>query len=334
MTHDADLSSASRHWRNIPQQVKPRAMSREGRWRLTLRLLRAAGGLAALVVAAWGAVQAVAVWRGDPAALSAGTAAIPLQRLTLATDGVLDRAWLERTLALPANATLAQLNLAQLRGRVLAGGQAREATLTRDYPATLAVRVAEHTPVARLRVAGEAGGPDRTLLVALDGVVYEGVGYAPALLASLPWLDGTRLVRRDGGFVPLAGMRQVSNLLSEAQAEAPLLYRSWRVVSLARLQSDGAIEVRAQDGLRVIFGTQDDFFPQLARLTLLLDSLQAQGTGPITQVDLSLPSPDSARPAGIPVTLADPGIPGAPAAAPAPPSAPTLKNFHPLTLEF
>ena len=328
MTHDADLLSSSRHWRNIPQQVKPRAMSREGRWRLALRLLRAAGGVGALGVAAWGAAQAVAVCRGDPAALDAGTAAVPLQHLSLSTDGVLDRAWLARTLALPANATLAQLNLAQLRARVLASGQAREATLTRDYPATLAVRVAEHTPVARLRAAGAGAEPGRTLLVARDGVVYEGVGYDPAMLASLPWLDGTRLVRRDGGFVPLAGMGQVSNLLSEAQSEAPLLYRSWRVVSLARLQSDGAIEVRSQDGLRVIFGTQDGFFPQLARLTLLLDSLRAQGAGPVTQVDLSLPGQDPARPAGIPVTLAPPGTPAAP------PSPPVLRNFHPLTLEF
>jgi cell division septal protein FtsQ len=326
MTRDTDLLSSSRHWRNIPQQVKPRAMSREGRWRLALRLLRGAGGVAALGVAAWGARQAVVVWHGDPAALAAGSGVVPLQHLALTTDGVLDRAWLARTLALPAGATLAQLNLAQLRGRVLASGQAQEATLTRDYPATLAVRVAEHTPVARLRAAGAASAPARTLLVARDGVVYEGVGYDPALLASLPWLDGTRLARRDGGFVPISGMGPVAKLLTDAQSDAPLLYRTWRVISLARLLSDGAIEVRAQDGLRIIFGTQDDFFPQLARLTLLLDNLRAQGVGPIAQIDLSLQGQDPSRPAGIPVTLAAPGL--------ATPSVPAFPNFHPITLEF
>jgi cell division septal protein FtsQ len=321
MNRELETLPSARHWRSIPQQVKPRAMSREGRWRLALVLLRWAGGAVAVAVVAWGAGQAALVWRGDPSALPGGTPAVPLQHLTLATDGVLDRAWLERTLALPARASLPQLNLAQLRGRILASGQAREATLIRDFPATLAVRVAERSPVARVMTPGA----DRPLLVAPDGVVYDGVGYDPALLATLPWLDGIKLARRDGVFAAIPGMQYVASLLSEAQADDPALYRTWQVVSLARLQSDGDLEVRTRAGLRVIFGTQEHFFRQLARLDLLLDTARARGAPAIAQIDLSLPSQDPARPAGIPVTFAA-TVTGA-AAPPAP--APASLNFFP-----
>jgi cell division septal protein FtsQ len=315
MTRELESIPSARHWRSIPQQVKPRAMSREGRWRLALVFLRGAGGAIAVTVAGWGAWQAVGVWRGDPAALPGGAAAVPLQHLMLTTDGVLDRAWLERTLALPARSSLPQLDLPLLRGRVLASGQAREATLVRDFPATLAVRVAERSPVARIMTQGPDSAA-RALLVARDGVVYDGVGYNPALLASLPWLDGIKLARQDGGFAPIPGMAHVAKLLSDAQSDAPMLYRTWRVVSLARLQSDGDIEVRSSDGLRAIFGTQEEFFPQLARLDTLLDTARGQGAPAIAQIDLSLPSQDSARPAGIPVTFAAAGAAAPPASAP------------------
>jgi cell division protein FtsQ len=322
MNRESAPPPAARHWRNLSQQVKPRAMSREGRWRLALGFLRWAGAALAVAVAGWGAWQAAAVWRGDPAALPGGATAAPLQHLLLTTDGVLDQAWLKRTLALPDRASLPQLNLAQLRGRILASGQAREAALIRDFPATLAVRLAERTPVARVMAQGADAAP-RALLVARDGVVYDGVGYHPALLDSLPWLDGIRLVRQDGGFAPIPGMAHVAQLLSDAQSDAPLLYRSWLVVSLARLQSDGDLEVRTREGLRVVFGTQEEFFPQLARLDLLLDTLRAHGAAAVAQIDLSLPSQDSARPAGIPVTLAADA-----ASAPPPPAFGNFSTTH------
>ena len=198
MSRAAETPPTARHWRNIPQQVRPRAMSAEGRLRLVLTALRWTGGAVALLLAGWGAWQAAAVWRGDAAALRDGAEAPPLRQLVLKTDGVLDQPWLARTLALPAGTTLAQLNLADLRARVLTSGQVHEATISRDFPATLTVRITERSPVARLRVAG-ARGP-LSLVVASDGTVYEGVGYLPALLDSLPWLDGIRLARRGPGF--------------------------------------------------------------------------------------------------------------------------------------
>ncbi len=63
----------------------------------------------------------------------------------------------------------------------------------------------------------------------------------------------------------------MSDLLASAKLEAENLYRTWEVVSLARLASDGEIEVRTRDGMRVVFGTHEDYLRQIARLDLLVD---------------------------------------------------------------
>ena len=66
-------------------------------------------------------------------------------------------------------------------------------------------------------------------------------------------------------------MKAVSDLLASAKLEAENLYRTWQVISMARLASDGEIEVRTRDGMRVIFGTREDYLRQIARLDLLVD---------------------------------------------------------------
>ena len=76
-------------------------------------------------------------------------------------------------------------------------------------------------------------------------------GFDPAMVATLPWLDGVKLARRGAGFAPIAGMKAVADLLASAKLEAEGLYRTWQVVSLARLASDGEIEVHTRDGMKV-----------------------------------------------------------------------------------
>jgi cell division protein FtsQ len=271
MNRDSASVPAARSWRDIPQQVKPRAMSPRGRQRLVRGLLSWAGGGISLLLVAWGAWEVTAVWRGDSAGLPGAAKAAPLKYLEISTNGVLDRAWLARTLALPKDATLTGLDLERLRARLLASGQVAAATIIRQFPATLEVDISERQPVARLRLQ-QGGSPARDFLAASDGVIYDGTGYDPAMIASLPWLDGVKPVLQGGGFTPIANMKRVADLLAQAKLEAEPLYRTWRVVSLAGLEADGEIEVRTQSGLKVIFGTQEDFFPQLARLDLLLDT--------------------------------------------------------------
>jgi len=274
---DPNNNPAGRSWRDIPQPVKPRAMSREGRRRLAWSILRfsvAVIVIAGVLVGVW---QVTSELRENSRNLPA-VAAIPLNPPRLQTDGFLgaDATWLVRTLALPRGATLISLDLDELRDRLLAQTQVRTAVLTKIFPSTLSVRLTERMPVARV-MAQLASGEPQSLLVARDGVVFPGIGYEAAMINTLPWLEPMKLARTAAGFQPIDGMGVASDLIAKAKLEAEHLYASWRVVSLARLNADAEIDVRTQGGGIIVFSATSDYFTQLANLDLTLDRIAAQG---------------------------------------------------------
>jgi len=246
-------------------------MSGGGRRRWVLASLRVAAVSAVTVSLGWAAWKMMDVMRHGPGEIPAAMKKAPVEVvLVLVTDGVLDHPWAVSTLALPAGVSLLDLNLPKLREKLLASGQVKTANLTLSLPDTLAVTISERSPVARLTAAIPGVGLQE-LLVARDGVVFKGVDFDPAMIETLPWLEGFTLSRQRGEFLPIPGMEAVAELLAKAKLEAEERYRTWEVVSLARLSSDGELEVRTQIGTRIIFGTRDDYFRQLSRLDLVLD---------------------------------------------------------------
>ncbi len=300
-------------------------MSAEGKRRATLRMLKIAGTVVSLGLLAWGGLEVADALRDQPGSASSVPSA-PLSELVLATDGVLDRAWVSRTLALPRGASLMSLDLFQLRARLLASGQVRAATLTKNFPATLAVNLSERSPVARLQVQDS---PDeaRTLLVARDGTVFEGINYDPKLVETLPWLAGLRLTRQGGVFQPVPNMETVADLLAKAKLEAEHLYATWRTVSLEFLAKDNEIKVATRDGQAITFSTTEDYFRQLANLDAILDAAKAHPERALREINLAVGSQVPA--AFSPASPAD-GAPATPVR-PAPPAsrAPLFTGFNP-----
>ncbi|MDO8540013.1 MAG: FtsQ-type POTRA domain-containing protein [Opitutaceae bacterium] len=284
MTHDLINLPAPRSWRDIPQPVKPRAMSASGRWRLFAAGLRVTFVLTLIGSFAWGVWAIARSLRGLPISDSIAAQKIPMRPPQLATDGVHTTEWLSRTLALPAGVTLMELNLEKLRDRLLGDGQVLTARLTRNFPDRLAVQITERFPVARAMT--EWAGRQLPLLVAGDGTIFAGEGYDDELLRTLPWLDGVTISRRGDGFSPIAGMEAVTELLGKARLEAEHLYRSWQIVSLARLELDRELEVRTSEGATIVFNAAADFFPQLAKLDYMWEQI-AKAAGPL-RIDLSL----------------------------------------------
>jgi cell division protein FtsQ len=84
-------------------------------------------------------------------------------------------------------------------------------------------------------------------------------------------------------------MDVVADLLGKARSEARDLYAGFRVVSLERLATDRVLLVRTESVDAVRFGTQEDFFRQLARLDLILEQVRGKNPGAkIKSVDLSV----------------------------------------------
>lgn len=308
------VTPVARSWRDIPQSVAPRAMSAEGRRRRVFSTGKLVATGALTIAAIWGGLEIWRTWETAPQTLAAASKSEPVKTIDLRTDGVLDLDWVRGVLVLPRNAALMELDLSVLQSRLAASGQVRTAVLVRKFPSTLVVTLQERTPVVRIRAA-LGGAEPSDLVVARDGTVYAGSGYASDLIDSLPWLAGVSLTRAGDGFAPLKGLDTLAELLAVTQANAPALYRSWNVVDLARLATDGEIIVRSEAVPEVVFGTRDDFFTQVA----LLDST-------IEQISLN---PALGRPSRINLAVGGRQVPVAFGGAPArvPEAAPKTPTF-------
>ncbi|MBI5380278.1 MAG: FtsQ-type POTRA domain-containing protein [Opitutae bacterium] len=318
MSDSSQTLPSARSWRDIPQEVQPRAMSKSGRRRHALAVAKTLGGLVLGGAAIWAAVEVYTVIDHNPKRLATATQAVPVRTLRLTSDGPLNEAWLTRQLALPKGVSLVELDLAKAQERLLACSQVRAAVLTKSFPDALHVTINERVPVARL-MAQSRDGQLREFLVARDGIVFEGEGHAADTRGTLPWLDlgDARLMRRGDGFAPIGGMDVVAELLARAHLEADHLYRTFEAVSLARFATDHLIEVRTSEIRTVVFTTKDDFFRQLAKLDKIRDELRPSAVAPMTKVDLSLgshvpvvvgalPAPTPSRAVAAPKPVADP----------------------------
>lgn len=304
MSAPPDDMPKTRSWRDIPQEIAPRRMSPVGRRRLTLGAARTLASIVAIGAIAWGGFEIWRTFKNDPQRLAAVSDSRPVETIKLKTDGVLDDAWLAETLDLSPTAGLMELDLYAMRSRLTASGQVRRAVLVREFPATLQVILEERSPVVRLKA--RLGGPDaRTFMVAHDGTVFDGTGYESSVVRSMPWLGGVRLRREGDGFQPLEGIDRLTDLLSTARNGVPSRYATWRVVSLARMSSDGQILVQTTEVPEIIFGVREDFYSQIARMDLILAETKRRSASPVRSIDLSVGA------AQVPVALHQP-IPNSP----------------------
>jgi cell division protein FtsQ len=301
---------STRTWRDIPQNVTTKGMTCEGKKRLAFAVGNIVGLALVIGAAGWGIYELVSVWENNPSRITAAASSVPLREIALRTDGVLDKAWVMRTLELPKGARLMELDLPTLQERLLATGQVQTAVVTRKFPDVLAVTIQERSPVARIMAQVGTGEP-QAYMVARDGSVYQGVGYDLQLAETLPFLDGVKLVRSGSGFARIEDLDQVSDLLGAARANAPALYRTFRVVSLARFAVDATITVKSTEVDAITFGVvSDGFYKQLARLDYILDETRRQNPSqPLKAVNLAVGGSQVPVAFDIPTVTADGRVP-------------------------
>jgi hypothetical protein len=269
----------TRSWRDIPQPVRRVSMGREGKKRLFMAIGNIVGLVLVLGAAGWGIYEVVHLWETNPSRLTAPTKGVPIRDFAVRTDGVLDKAWVQRTLELPKTASLMELDLVDLKRRLEASGQVSKAVIERRFPDILGITLQERTPVAQvMALIGDAAPV--SFMVARDGMVYSGFGYDPAMAGYLPYIDGVKLVREGAGFSRIEGMESVADLLGTAQVSAPALYRTFKIVSLARFALDRTLAVKSTEVDVITFGSsQDSFYRQLARLDYILEETRRQNAG-------------------------------------------------------
>lgn len=313
-----EFQPATRSWRDIAQQVKPRAMSREGRRRYVVGGMKTAAAIGALTLLVGGGLWLAKAWSDNPGRFSAAIGQPVVAKLVLETNGALNEPWVRATLALPERITLMEVDLLMLKARLLRDPQVEAATVSRIFPASLVVELTERLPVARLR---EPGG--ETLLVARDGVSFRGQGFSAEAVAALPFLVGVEPDAQGGVPERIAGMDTVADLLARTRDLAPHLLERWTEIDVSRLAYDGLVEVHANDIPRIIFSKEYGFSDQLA----WLDWARDQAPGPLKLVNVGLGPRVIAEPA-TPETAVKPGARPA-GSAPAPRPAAVSAAAHP-----
>ena len=281
----------TRTWRDIPQPVTPRirTLGREGKKRLAMAVGNIVGLVLVLGAAGWGVFEVVTLWETNPARITAPTKGVPLRDYVVRTDGVLDKAWVRRTLDLPKSASLMEVDLVDLKRRLEESGQVSKAVIERRFPDVLVVTLQERTPVARV-MARIGDATPVSFTVSRDGMVYSGFGYNPEMVGALPFIDGVKLVREGSGFERIEGMDTVADLLGTAQVSAPALYHTFKIVSLARFGLDRTLAVKSSEVEQITFGSsQDGFYRQLARLDYILEETRRQNApGQLKSVNLAI----------------------------------------------
>lgn len=290
MSQTSSNSPTTRSWRDIPQPVAPRRiLGREGKKRVAMAIGNVVGLVLLLVAGGWGLFEVINLWETNPTRITAPTKGVPIRDFAVRTDGVLDKSWVQQTLALSKTASLMELDLVALKRLLEESGQVSKAVIERRFPDVLVVTLQERTPVARVMARMGDAAPV-AFMVSRDGMVYSGSRYDTSMSEALPFIDGVRLVREGFGFARIEGMDAVADLLGTAQASAPSLYRSFKIVSLARFNLDRTLTVKSTEVEVITFGSsQDSFYRQLARLDYILEEARNQSSvGQLKSVNLAI----------------------------------------------
>ena len=218
---------------------------------------------------------------------------LPVDSLKYATDGVLSRNFIKRTLQIPENATLMDLELKDLRSKLEREPQIAFARVRRRFPSTLQVEISEHKPLYRLFIRAKKGIPEMWL-VSGAGVIYKGKDFRNATLSALPYLNpDPGLLKKDerNGYQRIPVLEKVSPLLEIARSDFPELYREWKVVSFLRPDADesdpGAHILIKSKGVKEVRFAPRDYRAQLRRLKYLLLEPGFQNNKSIDSIDLS-----------------------------------------------
>ena len=277
----------SKTWKDIDQDVRAKSMSSTAFKRMMLARCRKAILFVAVLAGLAGATKLLLMRADFSEALTEAGRALPVKAIETSSDA-LDREWILDYLDLNrANMNLLSFDLAEMKARLEAYPQVRSAELARELPDTLHISIEEREPVARALAADVERGRV-TLLVDREGVVWEGRGYDRKRIDALPYLDGIRLKRDEGRFQRIKGMEVVDDLLSEAQAIAPHLYSSWKVVSLASWPN---LVVKSEFAREAVFGANPKGYRrQLSELDYIIDHHKSRSVTRVARVDLTMNS--------------------------------------------
>ncbi len=280
---------SGRDWKSLRQAPTRKPGTRIAWWRRakirfhTVALcLAGTCGFAFLVVA-------VSYFTSNPLEVNLAGPSGTVDVIDFQTNGSLGKAWAVKTLDIPKETRLMDLNLHALKKRIESEGQVSSVILQRRYPHMLRIKVTEHLPILKIYIADPELGK-KCLLVSESGVVFEGIGQPEQMVGGLPILFGGKLLKDSEGFLPLKVVSKIKPLLDAARKKYPHIFRDWNRIRYESLEGQdalvGLVRINSPLAKEVIFSTEMDFMTQLERLDYVLNYSNREGWTPLSLVDL------------------------------------------------
>ena len=278
-------------WKPIPQKAGKQSITRESKIVRMRRLFQ----FATISLGAGSVVLGLSLlgyyFINTPKAPAIHSAAASFIGLDIETDGVLPPSWIEFRMGLEQNLGLMQIDMSRLKATLERFPQIKEASIEREFPSILRVRVRERFPVFRMKVKKE-NGESQMLLVDAEGFVFRNIKFQDHLISRLPYLAKVDLHRNGNGYHPIRSVPCLSELFHVARRDFPELAREWRVVYadqliMAETFTKGYIRVMSRGVKEILFSPQN-FGKQLENLQYILDSHGGPSVSSISRVNLSL----------------------------------------------
>jgi len=278
-------------WEKIPQKTGKQTITRESRIIRIRRLMR----LGAISFGTGSLVLGLSLLGyyivNTPKALALDDVASSFVELDIETDGVLPPSWIEYRMALEENLGLLQIDMTTVKSALESYPQIKEASIEREFPSKLHVRVRERMPFFRIKVKDEIG-ESQIYMVDEDGFVFKNIRFPDQTIDHLPFIAGVDLHRKDSGYHQIDSVPCLAELYKVACSEYPELAREWSILFADRLImaknfTEGYIRVHSRSVPEILFSPKD-FAQQLEKLDYILDSRGGASVSFVSRVNLSV----------------------------------------------
>jgi len=209
------------------------------------------------------------------------------------SNGVLTKEWLETRLGKTLDDDIRGIDVQSVKDQLESEGQVETVMVKVSLPSRLVISLEEREPILRLRVRNSEGIGE-TLLLARDGILYQGFGYPDETLRRLPGVTGLKLRKSGDGYEQLEGLGSVAYLLDCAKAAIPSVYRHWQVIDLGDWNPElnyrpSLVRIKSSHIEELVFAT-DGVEDQMERLAGILEHLQRNQMQLPVFIDLSFGS--------------------------------------------
>jgi cell division septal protein FtsQ len=279
-------------WRELGggDKRRNRINSHQARKRRQLQIIKLSLAFLFCILLVASVAWAVLAFQAREAPIQLATPSKPVAGVNFYTDGVLPTSWLGTVIEIRRDTTMMEVDIYKMKQQLEAHGQVKSASVERQFPNILKIKIKEQEPVMRMRVMGDDGQPELRI-VSREGTIYRGVGYPQATLSQLPYVIPYR--HPEGSVLPLLGIDKVADLLEITRLTQPNFYKTWQLVSLEHYSGDPemageVIEVRTSIVPRIVFGFNTSFEQQLDRLSVIFNYVQSRGNPELKRIDLSM----------------------------------------------